>query len=88
MTLALRSLKSLAPGDRFLCPLSGKKGTLLYITACSAMVSFGNTRKEIRTTVVKDGQEVEKVAAFEKADRVSISRETQVVRLVLKKKGA
>ena len=86
MTLNLKPLHALAPGDRFLCPFSEKKGTLLYVTACSATVSFGSKRTEIKTTRVENGQEVEKVATFEKADRVSISRNTQVVRLVLKPK--
>lgn len=90
MTVLLRPLHTLEqfPPDerRFKLPLSGKTGTLLYCSLTSCMVSYGAKKQEIRTVVVEHGQEVEKITTFEKADRVSVARETMVVRLLQKGK--
>jgi hypothetical protein len=84
MTFKLRLLRDLTPGDRFLIPGLGKKGTLAYCSPSSATVDYDSQPKTV-TFTTKWGEKVTMTKAS--GERVSISLGTEVVKLVRKLKG-
>ena len=78
-----RNLKSLKPGERFLIPTLGKRGTLLSLGLGSARVRYDGQPKET-TLTTRWGERV--TFAKSKVEEVNISLATQVVRLVRKHK--
>lgn len=76
-----RNLNTLKPGDRFLIPSLGKKGTLLSLGLGSARVRYDGHAKE-ETITTRWGEKV----TFQKSrvEECNISLTTQVVRLIPK----